>query len=61
MERRYQGKASLVDFLRSIKVSQARTATNVGECNTHFAHFVPRVQRDQHGTIEESQLIRSAN
>lgn len=61
MKRQYQGKASLVDVLRSIKVSHARAATNAGECHTHFAHFVPRIQRDQQGTIEESQLIRSAN
>jgi len=61
MKRRYQGKASLVDFLRSIKFSHAQATTSAGECNTHFAHFVPRVQRGQQGAIEESQLIRSAN
>ena len=61
MEKRYQGKTSLVEFLRSIKFSHAQTSTVTGECNTHFAHFVPRVQRGQQGATEESQLIRSAN
>ncbi len=61
MERRYQGKTSLVDFMRSIKFTHAQTATTGSECGTHFAHFVPRVQRGQQGAVEESQLIRSAN
>lgn len=59
MNRKDQRKASLVDFLRSIKFEQEDSRPRV-ECRTHFAHFTPQA-RSASTTAEERQLVRSAN
>jgi hypothetical protein len=65
MKMRDEGRASLVDFLRSIKFTQQNTAAAANgcadSCATHFASLQTRVGRTQLRGAEESQLIRSAN
>lgn len=59
--RRDNGKASLVDFLRSIKFDDAgNTAAKTGKA-ARFAHFRPRFRTSAQPNIEDAQLIRSAN
>ena len=61
MKRRDEGKASLVEFLRSIKYSHSSNASGSVNCATHFAHFEPRTHTGRQISTEDSQLIRSAN
>ncbi len=61
MKRRDEGKASLVEFLRSLKYSQGNTGMDQAECATHFAPFNPRVKIRGQYSAEDAQLIRSAN
>ncbi len=59
MDRKDQRKASLVEFLRSIKFEHDASRPRV-ECRTHFAHFTPQA-RSATSSGEERQLVRSAN
>ena len=61
MKRRDQGKATLVDFLRSIKFAQQKTVSVGSDCATHFAVFEPQARPGRQYSAEDSQLIRSAN
>lgn len=61
MKRRDEGKASLVEFLRSLKFSHSNQAVGGGQCPTHFAHLEQRVQIRHQYCSEDLQLIRSAN
>ncbi|MFK8050780.1 MAG: hypothetical protein AB8B81_20310 [Halioglobus sp.] len=63
MNRRDEDKASLVDFLRSIKFAREnRSAQSQStECPTHFAHFKPIAKGPADYNTEDQQLIRSAN
>lgn len=61
MTRRDEGKASLVEFLRSIKFTQQNNAVAEEECSTHFAHFNQRARKSGNDTADENKLIRSAN
>ena len=63
MTHRDEGKASLVEFLRSIKfVRENKLHRRVTpECPTHFAHFNQRARSGSDSCVEDSQLIRSAN
>lgn len=61
MKRRDEGKASLVDFLRSIKFSHEGSTRNAGDCNTHFADFEQRARTRRQYSNEDAELIRSAN
>lgn len=61
MQQRDAGKASLVEFLRSIKFSHAPTARNQRHCSTHFADFDQRARTRRQYSSEDAQLVRSAN
>ncbi|GAB3280692.1 hypothetical protein [Parahaliea aestuarii] len=61
MKRRDQGKASLVDILRSIKFSRESSSRNTDDCSTHFADFEQRARTRRQYSAEDAQLIRSAN
>jgi hypothetical protein len=62
MKKRDEGKASLVDFLRSIKFTHNHTGVAADiECPTHFANFKQRARSGSEGSLEDSELIRSAN
>lgn len=62
MTKRDEGKASLVDFLRSIKFSHGHAGIDAElECPTHFANFKQRARSGNEGSQEDSELIRSAN
>ncbi len=61
MKRRDEGRASLVDFLRSLKYSHGNGAVDRGECPTHFAQFKQRARTCSQFSTEDSHLIRSAN
>ena len=63
MNTRDESKASLVEFLRSIKFAQEKRAASAGnkECPTHFANFKPTAKAPADLNTEDQQLIRSAN
>ena len=62
MKKREHSKASLVDFLRSIKFDHAPNASLFGDApKEHFASFTPRARAAGSMTLEDSQLVRSAN
>ena len=61
MKRLDQNKASLVDFLRSIKFSTPRPGGWGGDLPAQFASFKQQVRTGRQFSNEESQLIRSAN
>ncbi|TXS89542.1 hypothetical protein FV139_19840 [Parahaliea maris] len=61
MKRRDEGKASLVDFLRSIKFAHEGGARNAHDCSTHFADFEQRARTRRQYNQEDAELIRSAN
>ncbi|MFT4825367.1 MAG: hypothetical protein ACI9DH_001812 [Halioglobus sp.] len=63
MNTRDESKASLVEFLRSIKFVQEKNAAQSenDHCPTHFAHFEPIAKGTVDSNIEDRQLIRSAN
>ncbi|MBA6414356.1 hypothetical protein H2508_14665 [Parahaliea sp. F7430] len=61
MKTRNQGRASLVEFLRSIKFSHEHSEQEAQECTTHFASFKQRVRTSRQHSNEDAQVIRSAN
>jgi hypothetical protein len=61
MNQRDKGKASLVEFLRSIKFAGEQPRANSDACHTHFAGFQQRARTARQYSVEDSQLIRSAN
>lgn len=62
MKRKDQGRASLVDFLRSIKFAPQQGVDNRGgDFEAPFAQLEQRVRTRLPFSAEESQLIRSAN
>jgi hypothetical protein len=63
MKKRDEGKASFVEFLRSIKFAHDNDTTSdtQPECPTHFAHFKQRARASTEVSAEDLQLIRSAN
>jgi hypothetical protein len=61
MKRRDVEKASLVDFLSSLKFSRNSNAASKYTCDTRFASFEQRIKTGRQLSPEESQLIRSAN
>jgi hypothetical protein len=61
MTRRDEGKASLVDFLRSIKFTRHNNTVAETECPTHFAHFNQSARNTGKDSKEDSRPIRSAN
>jgi len=62
MEQKAKDRASLIDFLRSIKFSRAEhPVANEASCSTHFAHFEQRARTRRQYNTEDSVLIRSAN
>ncbi len=61
MNKRKAEKASLVEFLRSIKFEHAESTDNKTEHTGRFAHFYPRVRTGAKPTAEDTQLVRSAN
>ena len=61
MTRRDDGKTSLVEFLRSIKFTHQNNTVVEEECPTHFAHFSQRDRNTGKDSVEDCQLIRSAN
>lgn len=63
MNTRDESKASLVEFLRSIKFAQEKRAAQSEhhDCPTHFANFKPIAKGPADSNIEDQQLIRSAN
>ena len=61
MTRRDSGKASLVDFLRSIKFDHQKPEVADNSCPTHFAHFNQRAKLSTKESAEERKHIRSAN
>lgn len=66
MKRLDEGKASLVDFLRSIKFARDnklkyRDLKHHDEEVGHFADFNPQAGAPKHSSTEDSELVRSAN
>lgn len=61
MKATQEQKASLVDFIRSIKFSHHHSAPATEASNTHFARFKQRVRTKRQYSSEDSQLVRSAN
>ena len=67
MKRLDEGKASLVDFLRSIKFTRdtrdkkSKHRDEHGEHGEHFAGFNPQTPTPNHSSAEDSKLVRSAN
>jgi hypothetical protein len=63
MTKRDEGKASLVEFLRSIKFARENKLRQsmTPACPTHFAHFNQRARGSDDSSVEDFQLIRSAN
>ncbi len=61
MKRREDGKASLVDFLRSLKSLKGNNGMARPPRGARFAQFSPRVKGGDELGSEEFQLIRSAN
>ncbi len=61
MKRMDDGKVSLVEFLSSIKFARNNTVNGGVQCNGHFAHFNPQARPGRVLSVEDSQLIRSAN
>ncbi len=61
MKRLDEGKASLVDFLRSIRFNEQKTENQGRYEGGRFAHFYPRARGSVQGSSEDSHLIRSAN
>lgn len=61
MQQRDRGKASLVEFLRSIKFSHETTARSGQRCSTHFANFEQRARTCRQYSHEDAELVRSAN
>lgn len=61
MKRRDEGKASLVDFLRSIKFARDNRLQDHNEEVGHFADFHPQVGAPKHSSAEDSKPVRSAN
>lgn len=55
-------KASLVEFLRSIKFNRGESPRRPAQtCSTHFAGFDQQALTRRQYSREDSQLIRSAN
>ena len=61
MKKLDNGKTSLVEFLASIKFARANQSGASLECNTPFAGFNQRARTNRQYSVEDSQLIRSAN
>lgn len=61
MKRVDENKASLVEFLASIKFSRQNSANSGIQSSTRFANFEQRVRTNCQLSVEDSQLIRSAN
>ncbi|MDG1944002.1 MAG: hypothetical protein P8J17_07075 [Halioglobus sp.] len=61
MKRLDEGKASLVDFLRSIKFTRDTRDKKSTHCDEHFAGFNPQTPPPNHSSAEDSKLVRSAN
>lgn len=61
MNTRDKGKASLVEFLRSIKFAHETPPAPQAECRTHFAHLNSHLGAHKQANVEDSQPVRSAN
>jgi hypothetical protein len=61
MKRRDDGKASLVDFMRSIKFRHHTTTHQAIDVPTHFAHLNPQARPANIAGPEDCSLVRSAN
>ncbi len=61
MSQRDEGRASLVEFLRSLKNLRGRAGTGDSACARRFAKFNPRVKYRGQGDGDDYQPIRSAN
>ncbi len=59
MKRRDEGKASLVEFMRSIKFH--RQARRPGKVSGHFAELHPQARQPRAANAEDHSLVRSAN
>jgi len=60
MRRRDKDKASLVDFLGSIKFGR-RKAEHGAAVSSHFAHLDPQARPAHAANAEDYLLVRSAN
>jgi hypothetical protein len=61
MTYREEGRASLVDFLRSLKSLKGGKGIDRPRLDARFAKFDPRVKGGEQSATEEFQLVRSAN
>ena len=61
MKRRDEGKASLVEFLSSIKFARRGADGKKRQSRGRFARFDQRAPVTQPFAMEDSYLIRSAN
>ncbi len=61
MKRLDTGKASLVDFLRSIKTRKRSEERHAVECETHFATLNPRARQARQDGADNSSAVPSAN
>lgn len=61
MKRRDEGKASLVEFLSSIKFARHGGQSKKRQSSNRFARFDQRAPVAQPFAMEDSYLIRSAN
>ena len=61
MKRIDEGKVSLVEFMAAIKFARPSQPRKSEESAPRFAGFNPRARSGAQLSLEESQLIRSAN
>lgn len=61
MKRLDEGKASLVDFLRSIKYTRHHASKRHDDFPAQFADFSAQARSGKTSNTEEAHLIRSAN
>ena len=61
MTRRDEGRASLVDFLRSLKFSRGPKRADKNESETRFARLEQHILPRRAVSAEEFKWVRSAN
>ena len=61
MKRLDEGKASLVEVMRSIKFRHHKSDNPSREVSSRFAHLNPQAPSSRHANPEDAKLVRSGN
>lgn len=61
MKKAHQGKVSLVDFMRAIRFPRRERESGTNGPDAPFAGFKQRVRAGYAPSLEDAQLVRSAN